>query len=80
MEIIQESTIEEQEDERDNLINQYKQNIAKLEFAYNTLVTENQALRASLFEDEERVNKNEQLLKKFQDENEHLNRELFEKN
>jgi hypothetical protein len=37
-------------------------------------------LRSSLFEDEERVSKNEELLRRVQKQNEELNRELHEKN
>lgn len=52
MMIIKDSTIDrEEEDDKDNEINDYKQALAKLEYAYNTLVQENESLRASLFED-----------------------------
>lgn len=81
MMIIQESTADrEEEDERDNEITSLKQAVTKLEYGYNTLVTENDALRASLFEDEDRVIKNEELLRTLQRENEKLSRDLFDKN
>ena len=48
--IIQDSANhQEEDDQREKVIEEYKQSLGKLEFAYNNLVTENQGLRAALF-------------------------------